>query len=267
MLKKQCSPTLKPIKKSLILIFSGALLITGLFLFLKNKTINTPEISKPSLLSFTDGNEVKTAEKSEVLFDKNHEVIAENELEEQKKSSTEINNSSAYLNKFSEQDKTIWSTLEAVLNSNNDNDPRINLDLKNLSPSIHEALYEKYESIISENRNAKGLIVFLVARDLKSKEDIEFIAKTYQEAPCLSLDDCKNVGSDDAHHSGPNQTTLVYPQLAGLYQIEQQIKIRPEILKDPALRNEIVSLLKQAEDFPVLIVQQKAKEIRHKNNL
>lgn len=165
------------------------------------------------------------------------------------------------------KDQHIWLVFESVLATKNDSDPRLDTDLKNLSSDIRKALFEKYQALPPEERNNKGLIVFLIARDIQSAQDLEFLNKVYQEGPCLSLENCKQTGSDDPHYSGMNQTTLNYPQLAGLYQIEKQLREKPEILKNPELRNGIVTALKHAENFPVPVVQQKAEQIRTRHGL
>lgn len=160
------------------------------------------------------------------------------------------------------EDQTKWTIFEAILKTKNDNDPRMDKTLKKLSPAVHEALYKKYETIPAEDRNAKGLVIFLVARELKTLEDIEFMKKVYQESPCLSLTDCKTVGPDDLHHSSVNETTLSYPQQSGLYLIEKQLKENPQLLSSAAFRSGVIQVLVQAENFAVPAIREKASAIR-----
>ena len=224
----------------------GALLIAGLLFFSKEKTENnSTQGLKPSQLDFSKSNRILAAPPEPAAS-----AIPKPEKKMEAPSG------------LSAEDLRAWATLEDILKTNNDNDPRMDQELKQMSPEIHEALFQKYESLQMENRNGRGMIAFLVARDLKSPADAEFLRKIYQESPCAGLEDCKNVGSDDAHHSGINQTTLNYPQFSGLYEIEARLNEHPEILKNPSIKDGIVGMLKQAAEFPVPVVQKKAEEIR-----
>ena len=80
-----------------------------------------------------------------------------------------------------EREKSAWLALEEILKSKNDNDPRLDKDLSDLSLHFHKALYSKYQSLKPEDRNGRGTLVFLVARDLKNSADIEFLQKVYEE--------------------------------------------------------------------------------------
>lgn len=160
-------------------------------------------------------------------------------------------------------DKKAWQTLTEIIQSKNDNDPRLDHELKNTSPELHRAFFETYSQLAPENRNGRGTIAFLVARDLKSQQDFDFIEKIFQEEPCLNLADCKVSAPDtNPHTSGMDQTTLNYPQLASLYQLSQQLGSRPELLQNPAYRENVLNILKTAENYPVPAVRNKAREIR-----
>lgn len=234
---------MQPTKNLLFTLISFlALLIAALFYLKKEAPL------KPAQLNFTQNNKIAPVEKPTEV--KAPEAVAP--------SAPKL---------FAPPEAAKWMVFEEVLLGKNDNDPRINSELRELSQSTHSALYERYDSIAPENRNGRGLVVFLISRNLKSAVDIDFLKKVYQEQPCLGLDDCKNTGSADPHFSGLNQTTLNYPQLAGLYQIEQQLHDRPALLADPVMKDGILFLLKQAENFPVPQVQQKATEIRKRYNL
>lgn len=166
------------------------------------------------------------------------------------------------------EDKKKWLVFEDILKTKNDNDPRMDRELKKLSPALREALYEKYESMPNEDRSGRGLIAYLVARDLNSIEDIQFIKKVFQEPPCLSLADCKSTATtDNPHHSATDQTTLVYPQLSALYTIEKQLTENSQLLNNAAYRSETVQTLISAESFPVPVVHEKARSIRNKFSL
>lgn len=159
------------------------------------------------------------------------------------------------------------AVFEEILKSNNDNDPRLDTVLKKLSPETKSALFERYEKIKPEDRDGRGLVVFLIARDISSDADVEFLQKVFQEQPCFSLGDCKNTGSDEPHFSGVNETTLNYPQFAGLFQLESQLAMRPELLQNPRFKMQLESLLKQAENFPVPAISDKAAEMKKRFGL
>lgn len=231
---------------------SIALLLAGLFYFQDSfKKNNSSSVLKPSQLDFSKANQFPSEDFTPAETTQN-EVSLGNTLQ---------------LPPFTKNDLQKWQSLEEILKSKNDNDPRINAELKNLSTEFHEALYSKYASMKPEDRNERGTLVFLIARDLKSPNDLDFLQKVYQESPCLNLANCQTSTEEDPHHGGANQTTLDYPQLVGLYQLDRQLGERPEILKDANLRAGVYATLKNAENFPAPQVHQKAQQIREKYGL
>lgn len=224
--------------------------------FYSGSTKSKTEITKPSQLDFSNSNSLSTATESTTSAPVDQTALPPD--------GSQILSSIA---KLEGQNLATWQTFEDILKKRNDNDPRLDTELKSPSPEIRKALYEKYDLIPSEARNDKGLIVFLIARDFNSPEDAQFLKKVFEEPPCLSLADCKTVGPDDAHHAGVDQTTLNYPQLAGLYQLEKRLETHPEILKDPVQRADVVAILRQAEAYQVPKVQAKASQIRSRFQL
>lgn len=250
MLKKQCWRILKT-KSFFLLILIGALLLAGLFLFLdpRAKGISSSSL-KPSQLNFSESNELPSVKK-----------------EVQEKLGSE-NSVSTIKESFSLDEKSQWQAFEDILKVKNDNDPRLDRDLKKISPRFREALYEKYSQLPAEDHSRRGLVVYLIGREISSIEDLQFLKKIYQESPCLSMADCKSSsGNQDPHNSAVDQTTLVYEQLSGLYLIERQISQNPNLLSDAASRSGIVQVLAQAESFPVPAVHDKAIAIRTKYGL
>lgn len=242
--------TKKVLTRSLI----GALLVAGLFFVVRyfdSTASNEQRALKPSQLDFTKNNEIQPA--APAPPEPTSEGVVEASV-------------LPALNLISESEKKLWTSFEEILKSRNDSDSRVN-ELTNLSPEFRNALFEKYSSIKAEDRNSRGFIVFLISKDLKSANDLDFLQKVYQEAPCLSLENCGVTGTEDSHTAGVNQTTTNYPQLVGLYQIEKQLETNPELLKDPALRAGVLVTLKQAEAFPVPTVQERAEKIRQKFKL
>ena len=82
---------------------------------------------------------------------------------------------------------------------------------------------------ILKKRNDLGTIVFLIGRQIDSKEDIEFLKTVLMEKPCLSLADCAKSDSpasgEAAHLEGINETTANYPQLMALRQMTEQYRM------------------------------------------
>ncbi|MGZ3726989.1 MAG: hypothetical protein ACXWQQ_14385 [Pseudobdellovibrio sp.] len=233
-----------------ILIIIIALLGVGLFYFLSpsGKGHLTTQLMKPSQMNFSQHNNLQE-----------NQLPAEPAVSETVKQTQPAQEVEAQLN---ESDKKIWSDLKQIIASKNDNDPRLDNELKKLSPQLHQVLYKQYEATPDEERNVRGLIAFLITRNLSSSADLEFVQKIFQENPCLSLEDCKKAAAqEDPHHSSVTETTLNYPQLSQLYQIERQLTDNPQILKDPQMRAGIVSVLRTAENFPAPQVHNKAHDI------
>lgn len=229
----------------------GALLVAGLFFvgrYFDSTASDEQRVLKPSQIDFTKSNEVQ--EKPAPVVGSNFE-------------GDDIVEAPAVLN---EREQKLWRSVESVLRTKNDSDPAVN-ELKGLSADFHKALFDKYNYLKMEDRNGRGFIVFLVAKNLRSSEDLEFLQKIYQEAPCLSLENCAVSANDDSHSAGVNQTTTIYPQLVGLYQIEKQLNANPDLLKDAAMRAGVLTTLKQAEAFSVPAIHEFAAKIRQKFNL
>lgn len=240
---------MKKIRKQLLVIFLlGTLLIAGFFFYKKEAVskIKSP-IVKPSQLTFveqnvipsTNDNNPKSTRQIKALGSKNFAAAS-----------------------LEGNDKLNWLTFEKIMKSKNDNDPRMDSQLKNLSPAFHEALYETYEQLPAEDRSAKGLVVYLISRNINSEKDLQFLKKIYEEPACLSLADCKSIGKEDPHHSSVTETTLTYPQQVALFLIEKELKEKPQLLNDAAYRNRLNQVLVQAENFQVPAVREKAHAIR-----
>ena len=246
-------------KKVVSGLILGALLIAGLF-FVVRYLDSTNSIAqrglKPSQLDFTNSNQLQ-----EYVGDAPMAPPEPAELEAANESVAPV------LASLTETEQKLWVSVEEILKSRNDSDPRVN-DLKNLSSEFKKALFEKYALLKMEDRNGRGFIVFLVSKNLKSAEDLDFLQKVYQEAPCLSLENCSTSSKDDnPHNAGVDQTTTIYPQLVALYQIEKLLQTDSSVLNNPALRSGILATLKQAEAFPVPVIRDRAEKIRQKFKL
>ena len=108
--------------------------------------------------------------------------------------------------------------LNEILASQNDNDPRMDSELKKLNAEAKLALREKYSQLPETQRNARGTIVFLIGRNLTEPSDYQFLKQVVAEAPCLGLADCSQPmlqGSADHEDNGLG-VVLDYPQLTAL---------------------------------------------------
>jgi len=123
------------------------------------------------------------------------------------------------------RDQSKLAILDQVLASRNDNDPRLDEELKGLSAELKSALIEKYHSLRPEDRNAKGTVVFLLGRELQTPADVAFMEEVLGEPPCQSLGDCSrppsNPSSEEAHMESATGVTLAYPQLVALYALNK----------------------------------------------
>ncbi len=155
--------------------------------------------------------------------------------------------------------------LDEILLSKNDNDPRMDQELKNFSDPVKNALKKKYSSFKPELRNERGTIVFLIGRELSegrgSSEDIRFLKEVLLEQPCYNLADCSKSATttpDDEHVQGINETTAMYPQLMDL----RYLKIALENGSlDSNLKNEVLAALEAARNSPNPRVVQDAQLI------
>ncbi len=240
-------------------MIAGALLIAGLFFVLKSAdsvssfSNSTSNLAKPSQMNFSASNQLQ----NQLQTVQQPSPASLNESVKEGKA--EIFEA---VRKLQGEDKAKWFVFESIFNSKNDNDPRLDSELKKLSVPLHEALYEKYDSLQPENHSGKALIAYLIARDLTTTSDTQFLKKVFQESPCLSLQDCNSRASENSHHSGVEQTTLIIVQLNVLYSLEQKILANPRILEDSAQRSRMIQILMEAENFPVAAVHEKARAIR-----
>lgn len=252
-------------KKYLGLILIIALLLAGLFYFLRparvadqgDETAEDEVVLKPSQMNFAESNHLPAPQP---LQESGEPVMDD---------TSGVQPLVPYHGvKLQPEDQQKMNVLDEILKSRNDNDPRLDTELKNLSLDLRKALVAKYNSMIPEDRNGRGTIVFLIARELQSAADLEFLTKVYQENPCLSMGDCRRVDAEgDRNEVGGNNTSVNYPQLAGLYQAEARISRKPELLSDPAFRAGFVALLNEAENFAVPQVHDRAVMIRKKYGL
>lgn len=119
----------------------------------------------------------------------------------------------------------------AVIKTGKDNDPRVDSELKSLTPALKNALKKEYEQLPPEHRNGRGFIAFLIGRSMTEPADVDFLAQIVQEEPCLSFKDCSARGpmyEEAEEHS--TQVTLNYPQIVATRMLKQNLsKVPPEL--------------------------------------
>jgi hypothetical protein len=169
--------------------------------------------------------------------------------------------------KYSPGTREKLQTLNDIMISKNDNDPRLDKDLKNLSPEDKLALKDFYTNLKAESLNEKGTVVFLLGRDIQNVNDVDFMKNVLGEEPCLSMDNClvKNV-SADSHIDSVNQTTLTYPQQVALESLLRWANKNPQSLTSD-MRQHLAEAVQQAKRSPVASIQRKADEISKKFKL
>jgi hypothetical protein len=123
---------------------------------------------------------------------------------------------------ISVQDHTQAGILDSVLAAHNDNDQRLDTELKVLSPGAKELFRQKYEKISAEKRNERGTVVFLLGRNITQERDLAFLSKVLAEAPCRSMQNCASdpPHSADAHGDDAVGISLAYPQIVALKSLE-----------------------------------------------
>jgi len=158
---------------------------------------------------------------------------------------------------FSAHDKEQLQIILEILKSKNENDPRMDQFLTNLSPALKDALQKQYSEMKMEMRSERGIIANLIARELKegrnSPSDIQFLTNILLEKPCLSLSDCAspaNVKSEEieAH----------YPQLITVQNLRKAL-VSTNITPDN--RTAILGIFKAAIDSPDPQIAQEAMTI------
>jgi len=158
-------------------------------------------------------------------------------------------------------------TLQEILGSKNDNDPRLDRDFNDLSPEVKRLLRQKYRRIPPERRNDRGTIVYLLGRNLKSAEDWTFLREVVSEPPCLSLADCsKEMKTEDDHRALGAEVTLAYPSLVALKQAQRVLEeARTAAGQAPgastAAAREALLVIRAAKNSKTPIVAKTAAEI------
>lgn len=151
-----------------------------------------------------------------------------------------------------------WESFLEILQSKNDNDPRVDKDLLNLSEPFKQALRDYYQNLPMEKRNERGFIAFLISRQVGSENDVFFLKSILKEKPCLSMADCNTQGFQDPHHASTDNVSLNYPQLVVLYELEN--KLKTDVNLSLPQRQWMLEILQSGSYFPAGIVSSRAHE-------
>jgi hypothetical protein len=165
------------------------------------------------------------------------------------------------LNPPSAEDLAKAAVLDSVLAAHNDNDLRLDRDLKELSEPAKRLFQEKYRSLPAEKRNALGTIVFLLGRNLRTEHDLDFMEKVLAST-CRSLQNCDSdpPPGDPAnlHSESGMELTLAYPQIMALKGLERILLSGPS---HPLFQRSLEMVI-SATHSPIIKVAQVARSIQ-----
>lgn len=134
--------------------------------------------------------------------------------------------------------------LKEILESKNDNDPRLDSEFRDLDPATKSRLREFYKELPEEKLNSRGTVVFLLGRNIRTSEDAQFMNSVLRQAPCLSLASCGTPGEADPESS--SDVTLAYPQIVATVGLVKGWRS----ITDPMRRAELLQSLKAAAAAP-----------------
>ena len=156
------------------------------------------------------------------------------------------------------------STFEEILQKKNDNDPRLDTLLKDLTPQTKHYLFQKYKTLAPEKRSERGLIVFLTGRKIQNNDDLDFLEEVLGEPECLSLSDCTRSEEIQPHHQGTIATTLAYPQILALKMLAAFVNSSSTLTPSQTsekLSKKAKDLLQRAKNSKVLLIQDMARTL------
>jgi hypothetical protein len=130
---------------------------------------------------------------------------------------------------FTVQDRKQAETLKSVLAAHNDNDQRMDTELKVLGAGAKKLFQQAYSQIVPEKRNERGTVIFLLGRNISQASDVAFLAKVLSEPPCRSMQNCNQdpPHSADADSDNGVEVSLAYPQIVALKSLERVLAAGP----------------------------------------
>jgi len=158
--------------------------------------------------------------------------------------------------------------LREILATKNDNDPRLDTELRTLSDEAKALFSVQYSAFPPEAHNERGTIVFLLGRNLTKPSDVDFLVRVVGEPACLSMAKCSEPDPpskrDDEHIETAHEVTLVYAQLVALKAAERYLK-QPQ--PQPEVAEKLRALLEAAKESPQPRVASLAEEILSRTSL
>ncbi len=157
--------------------------------------------------------------------------------------------------KLNAADSRKISILRELIQTRNDNDPRMDTELRNLSAAAKAEIQSIYRDTKPESRNERGTMVFLLGREIRDPAELSFFRGVLQEKPCLSLENCERpagaVSGDEEHLETINDTTASYPQLIALRALVHRANELKEASQEgSALFSGILDTLREARNSP-----------------
>ena len=168
--------------------------------------------------------------------------------------------------KITPEDIRLVKTLNEILASKNDNDPRLDQSFNHLSSGARYLMEKRFYETPAEKLNEKGTIVFLLGNHLESGADIDFLGKVLEEPVCRSLEDCnKDANSADAEGAGAHQevgieVTLAYPKLMSIKKMESYLA-KPNSEQSHEIQERILNLLQKQMESPIPAVRRSAERV------
>jgi hypothetical protein len=166
--------------------------------------------------------------------------------------------------KLSGEDQKKLTVLREIFLSRNDNDPRMDSELVRLSPELKKAMFKTYQQLALEKRNERGTIAFLIGREIKTSDDVDFLKGILMEKPCQSLADCSKPAQastqEDMHLDGMNELTANYPQVMAIRQMVASYRKFNDQGRGNSDAYKILQALREARKSPNAYVAEEAQK-------
>jgi hypothetical protein len=133
------------------------------------------------------------------------------------------------------------AVLNQVLADQTDNDSRVDHELSKLNQKDRLDFRDKYRSLRAESLRDRGLIVYLLGRNIETQGDLDFMKEVLNERNCLSLENC--AVTDQKTLSAPEMAShLAFPKLMAIAALKAKLEARPS----NKMREAIESILQGA---------------------
>jgi hypothetical protein len=128
------------------------------------------------------------------------------------------------------------ATLNQVLKDQADNDPRVDKELSRLNQKERLDFRAKYRSLKPEALKNRGLIVYLLGRNIETQGDLDFMAEVLNERSCLSLENCERTDQKTLSER-TFAIQLAFPKLMAVTALKAKLKLRPSKKMRKAIEN------------------------------